>query len=154
MKQVLKHISFGFAIAALSVTCAHANMPKIKELKAGEYNYVMDMENPGMPIKVPQQKFKQCLLQKDIDEGKGLQAQKNAGVDCKYSDVKTTGNNYKFKAACTMQGGMKMNADYDVTATGNDMKIITNTVMEGANIPPAMAKSKTTLTMTRVGDCK
>jgi hypothetical protein len=142
-------------VFALTLTDANANgMPKIKEIKPGEYSYVMDMENPGLPMKMPQQTFKQCITQKDLDEGKGMQAQKQAGIDCTYSDVKNSGNNYKFKAACKMQGGMKMNADYDVIAGSTETKVVTNTVMEGANIPPAMAKSKTTMVMKRVGDCK
>jgi hypothetical protein len=140
-------------VTAFFAANAIAQVPEIKEMTPGKYSYTIEVESPGMPMKMAPQKMDQCVTKEDIKGGKGLQAQKQAGVDCTYSNVKSSSPKYSFSAQCKMQGGMQMDADYDVTAAPGNITIVTKTKMKGGNIPPAMANSKTTMNMKRIGDC-
>jgi hypothetical protein len=140
-----------FAFAAAS---AFADTPPvIKEMKPGKYKYVVETNNPGMPIKMPATTISQCITAKDLQEGKGLQAQKDAGVKCEFSDVKSGAGQYSFKSVCEMQGGIKMQNEYDVKASDKAIILNMKSTMKGANIPPAMANTTTKMTATREGDC-
>ena len=84
------------AAGAASVT--FAQLPKF-DTAPGKWSYNTRTEIPGMGS-IPMS-FEQCVTQKDIDEGRNLNSQKEAGMDCKYQDVKVTGNRYQFTAVCT-----------------------------------------------------
>ena len=132
---------------------AQAQVPRIAEMKPGRYSYNIVTEMPGLPIKPPPVNFEQCVTAKDVDEGKALQAQRDAGMTCKYSDMKSRAGSYSYKASCNTKDGMNMDMTADITASG-DTSLMNNVVkMSGKNIPPNMGTSKSKMTMRRLGDC-
>ncbi len=140
---------------ALSVTgLAHAQKgPNIKEMKPGKYSYAMEINNPALPFKMPTQNFTQCVAAKDLDEGRAFQSQKDAGVDCTYSNVKASPGSFSFTAVCKMKGDMGMEADYDGKIAGDTVTMNVKQKMTGGQIPDAMRNSTMKMVMTRLGDC-
>ncbi len=139
--------------ALLSMTVmssvAQAQLPKL-DTAPGKWSYSTRTEIPGMGS-IPMS-FEQCVTQKDIDEGRNLSAQKDAGIDCKYSDMKKTGNRYQFTATCTgknMPEPMIMTYDMTATADAMDSKMI----MTGGNTKAMGGKMNMSMTAKRLGGC-
>jgi hypothetical protein len=128
-------------------------MPSIKEMQPGKYNYTIEMSNPGMPVKMPPMNFQHCVTAKDMIDGRAFQAQRDAGVDCTYSDIKQTAGRVQFKAVCSIKGGMTMKADYDMQHSGDTITGNIKQEMTGGSMPPEMRKSTTKMLMKRIGDC-
>lgn len=143
----MKFIAF---IAAFTISlCAHAQVPKF-DTQPGKWSYTTRTEIPGVGS-IPMS-FEQCVTQKDIDEGKNLNAQKDAGVDCKYSDVKKTGNRYQFVATCKMKDTPEpMVMSYDMTATSTQMDA--KMVMTGGNTKAMGGKMNMSMSSKRLGGC-
>jgi hypothetical protein len=90
----------------------------------------MQMEMPGMPMKMPPMKTARCVTQQEIDSpNRGLPSgpQKNPN-DCKITDYKQSGNSVSWNVACSGQqpmtgsGELKFNGD----AYDGIMKMIMN----------------------------
>lgn len=142
------------ACLLLFTAVAHAQVPRITEMKPGKYSYHIVTEMPGLPIKPPPVNFEQCVTAKDVNEGKALQAQRDAGMTCKYSDVKSGGGKYSFKAICNHKDGMTMEMTSDMTVSGDTFVMNNTNKMSGKGIPKEMGLSKSRMTMKRLGDCK
>ncbi len=139
---------FCFAAAALAAS-ASAQLPKF-DTQPGKWSYATRSEIPGIGS-IPMS-FDQCVTQKDIDEGKNLSAQKDAGVDCKYSDVKVTGNRYQFVATCKMKDVAEPSVmTYDMTATAT--QIDSKMVMTGGTTKAMGGKMLMTMNAKRLGGC-
>jgi hypothetical protein len=136
------------AAATLSVT-ATAQLPKLNT-QPGKWAYTTRTEIPGIGS-IPMS-FEQCVTQKDIDEGKNLSAQKDAGMDCKYTDVKVTGNRYQFVATCKMKDVPEPSVmTYDMTATATQMD--SKMTMTGGTTKAMGGKMNMTMTAKRLGGC-
>jgi hypothetical protein len=130
-------------------TALHAQLPKL-DTTPGKWSYSTRTEIPGMGS-IPMS-FDQCVSQKDIDEGRNLSAQKDAGIDCKYSDLKQTGSRYQFKATCTgkdLPEPMVMTYDMTATATSMDSKM----TITGGNTKAMGGKMNMSMTAKRLGAC-
>lgn len=127
--------------------------PNIPEMKPGKYDYSMEMNNPAIPFKMPAMKFSHCVASKDLEEGRAFQTQRDAGVECNYSNMKSTPGAFQFNAMCKMKGGMTMDAVYDGKIVGGTITINVKQKMVGGDMPDAMRNSTTKMVMTRVGDC-
>lgn len=139
-------------IATLSLA---QSPPKVKEMRPGMFSYTVETEMKGIPFKVPPTTFTHCVTAKDLDEGRALQGQKDAGMECKYTDIKTTGGRYQFTATCTMKDGMKMRTENDMTVVAPDhFTMSVKSEISGGNMPPGMGNSSSKMTMKRTGDCK
>ena len=128
---------------------AAAQMPKL-DSAPGKWSYSTRTEIPGMGS-IPMS-FEQCVTQKDIDEGKNLSGQKSAGMDCKYSNLKQTGNRYQFTATCSskdMAEPMIMTYDMTATSTQFDSKM----TMTGGNTKDMGGKMNMTMSAKRTGGC-
>lgn len=128
---------------------SHAQLPKF-DTSPGKWSYNTRTEIPGMGS-IPMS-FEQCVTQKDIDEGRNLSSQKDAGVDCKYSNLKQTGNRYQFTATCTskdMAEPMVMTYDMTATSTAMDSKM----TMTGGNTKAMGGKMNMSMTAKRMGGC-
>lgn len=138
---------FGGLLMITSV--AHAQLPKF-DTSPGKWSYNTRTEIPGMgsiPVS-----FEQCVTQKDIDEGRNLSSQKEAGIDCKYSDLKQTGNRFQFKATCTgkdMPEPMLMTYDMTASSTAMDSKM----TMTGGNTKAMGGKMNMTMNAKRLSGC-
>ena len=128
---------------------AAAQMPKF-DTTPGKWNYSTRTEIPGMGS-IPMS-FDQCVTQKDINEGRNLSAQKDAGMDCKYSDLKQSGNRYQFTATCTskdMPEPMVMTYDMTASPTQFDSKM----TMTGGNTKAMGGKMNMSMSARRTGGC-
>ena len=147
----MKRIALSLCFAALfTITgVAEAQLPKF-DTSPGKWAYNTRTEIPGMgsiPVS-----FEQCVTQKDIDEGRNLSAQKDAGIDCKYSDLKQTGNRYQFKASCTgkdLPEPMVMTYDMTASNTAIDSKM----TMTGGNTKAMGGKMNMSMSAKRLGGC-
>jgi hypothetical protein len=139
------------ACCAAAALTAQADAPNFKgKMKAGEYEYTMTMEMgamPGMPanmqgMKMPGTTFKQCVTQKQIDDGnQAAMGQRSPGgkdmpKDCEMKDMKMVGDTVSYKMVCT--GEMKMDADVTMTFTANGFKSQTKMKGERAGQPMNM----------------
>jgi hypothetical protein len=137
------------ALIALLVASAHAQLPKF-DTQPGKWSYNTRTEIPGVgniPVN-----FDQCITQKDIDEGKNLSSQKDAGIDCKYGNVKVAGNRYQFVATCTgtnLKEPMVMSYDMTATPTQIDSKM----TMTGGAANAAGGKMNVSMNAKRIGGC-
>ena len=117
------------------------------KMKAGLYEYKMDMEIPGMPAGMGKQSMtmQHCVTDKDI-EGGDWQKNKQQS-NCDFKDVKVSGNTATYKMVCKGEG--QMTADTKMTFRDNgfvsDMKMtmnhggqamVTNQHMEGKLLGP------------------
>ena len=131
------------------VSVASAQMPKF-DTSPGKWSYSTRTEIPGMGS-IPMS-FDQCVTQKDIDEGKNLSAQKEAGMDCKYSNVKQTGNRYQFTATCTGKSMPEpMVMTYDMTASPTQFE--SKMTMTGGNTKAMGGKMNMSMSAKRIGGC-
>jgi hypothetical protein len=131
------------------VSSAIAQMPKL-DTTPGKWSYSTRTEIPGMGS-IPMS-FEQCVTQKDIDEGRNLAAQKDAGMSCKYSDLKQTGNRYQFTATCTSKDlpePMVMTYDMTASPTQFDSKM----TMTGGNTKAMGGKMNMSMSAKRTGGC-
>jgi hypothetical protein len=150
-------LSTRLIVCALSTLASGALLankpPQIKEMKPGQYSYTIETEMKGVPFKIPPTTFQHCVTKADIEEGKAMKSQKDAGMECKYEDVKSSGGRYQFTANCSMKDGMKMRTVYDMTAAGDTVVANIKSQMSGPNIPPNMGENSSKMTMKRTGDC-
>jgi hypothetical protein len=139
-----------FAVAAVAFAgSALAQLPKF-DTQPGKWNYTTRSEIPGIGS-IPMS-FEQCVTQKDIDEGRNLSAQKDAGMDCKYSDVKVSGNRYQFVATCKMKDVPDpMVMSYDMTATASQMDA--KMTMTGGTTKAMGGKMTMTMSAKRLSGC-
>ncbi|HEX7706009.1 MAG TPA: DUF3617 family protein [Thermoanaerobaculia bacterium] len=85
------------AVAALAVVLpmTAAEHPQ----KPGKWQVKMEMEMPGMPVKVPPMTIDICLTEEDLkDPEKSLP--KDPKSDCKVNDYKIDGNTVSWKMEC------------------------------------------------------
>ena len=147
----MKHIALSRCfVALLTITsAAHAQLPKF-DTSPGKWTYNTRTEIPGMGS-IPTS-FEQCVTQKDIDEGRNLSAQKDVGLDCKYSDLKQTGTRYQFKAICTGKDMPEpMLTTYDMTASST--AIDSKMTMTGGNAKATGGKMSMSMNAKRLSGC-
>lgn len=145
----MKRIALCLAACLTISSVAQAQLPKF-DTSPGKWAYNTRTEIPGMGS-IPMS-FEQCVTQKDIDEGRNLSAQKDAGLDCKYSSPKITGNRYLFTATCTSKDMPEpMMMTYDMTATPT--QIDTKMVMTGGHTKAMGGKMNMSMSAKRLGGC-
>ena len=145
MKRITALLIASFSL----VNVASAQMPKL-DTAPGKWSYSTRTEIPGIGS-IPMN-FEQCVTQKDIDEGRNLAAQKDAGMDCKYSNLKQTGNRYQFTATCVskdMPEPMVMTYDMTASPTQFDSKM----TMTGGNSKAMGGKMNMSMSAKRTGGC-
>ena len=148
MKPIALCLATLLALSSVA-SIADAQVPKF-DTAPGKWSYSTRTEIPGMGS-IPMN-FEQCVTQKDIDEGRNLSAQKDAGIDCKYSDLKKTGSRYQFTATCTgknLPEPMVMSYDMTATATALDSKM----TMTGGNTKAMGGKMNMSMSAKRLGGC-
>lgn len=113
------------------------------EARPGEYAYSVRVKMMGTTM--PAIDFKQCVTQKDIDEGKAyVNTEKQA--DCSDTKVQWSGNDFTVASTCknpdrTLQGAG--------TASAESFELKMDVTM-GGGMP---MKQKQTVSATRIGDC-
>lgn len=130
------------ALAAILVST-----PGFAQMQPGRWEMSSQMKMQGMQM--PGQKWSHCLSAQDITAGK--QHQMDDGQSkCQMSDMKSSGNNYSYKFACTSPEG-KMSGQ----ANGSSSATSFNTEIKMRMTPDeGMGEITQTMTGRRTGDCK
>ena len=128
------------AVAALAFVTSALAQP---QAKPGEYAYSVKVKMMGMTM--PAIDFKQCVTQKDIDDGKAyVNAEKQA--DCSDTKVQWSGNDFTVASSCK-------NPDRTMSGNGTATDESFESVMEvkiGGGMPITQKQS---IGAKRIGDC-
>ena len=140
----MKLIPVAAVVVSFAAVCSHAAAQS--PMRPGNWETTMEMDMPGMPMKMPPMKNTRCVTQQEIDSpNRGLPSgpQKNPN-DCKISDYKQSGNTVSWNVACSGQQPM--------TGTG-ELKF-NNDTYDGV-IKMMMNQQQMTMKMAgkRLGDC-
>ena len=88
------------------VALAGAAIAAQSPIRPGQWEVVMQMDMPNMPVKMPEMKTTQCVTPEQAKDPasalpSGPQAGRGGKSDCKVSDYNVTGNTVTWKMACT-----------------------------------------------------
>ena len=88
------------------VALAGAAITAQSPIRPGQWEVVMQMDMPNMPVKMPEMKTTQCVTPEQAKDPasalpSGPQAGRGGKSDCKVSDYNVTGNTVTWKMACT-----------------------------------------------------
>jgi hypothetical protein len=110
-------------------------------LRPGKYELIMEIDLPQMPMKMPPQKYEQCILSNDLTD---LSAKLGSltNNDCKISDLKNTGNTVTLTQTCKT-GTFKSKVTYS-----GDSYVGVSTGQDTQGRPVSMKS-----TAKRIGDC-
>jgi hypothetical protein len=67
-------------------------------LRPGQYDYMVNMEMPGMPFAMPAMTMQHCLTQADLDTGRQYQGQPNQ--DCEVKNLKQSPGKASMDLVC------------------------------------------------------
>lgn len=111
--------------AALLVPCVLFAGP----IKAGKWEVTMEMEMPGMPMKMPPTTFTHCITKEQAEKPEAPQGGPHGHKgesDCKVVDYKLEGNTASYKMNCEKQ---KMTGDVTMTFKGDSYEVVTHMKM-------------------------
>lgn len=133
-------------LASFAVIATAAAGPRIE---AGEWEFKMKMDMPGMPANLPAMSYKSCMEQ---DNPVPPQAQQQKGkADCAVKQKKMTGDTAEWAVRCT-DGGMVSETTGKGRYRGNTMEAKQTTTMTKDGAAPQTMTH--TMTGRRVGPCK
>lgn len=140
----MKLIPVAAVVLAFAAVCSSAAAQS--PMRPGNWETTMEMDMPGMPMKMPPMKNTRCVTQQEIDSpNRGLPSgpQKNPN-DCKITDYKQSGNTVSWNVACSGQQPM----------TGSGELKFNNDAYDGV-IKMMMNQQQMTMKMAgkRLGDC-
>lgn len=109
----LRFLALCICVLAVASTgfAADAKSP----VKAGKWEFSMQMEIPGLPMKMPPIKVVHCVTEEDA---KSAIPQDQKNKDCKLGDYKVDGNTVTWTIDCPKQ---KMTGNGEITYTDNAM---------------------------------
>ena len=109
-----KKVLLGLVLLLSLVTVAQAGSgPDVHE---GRYQITMDMEIPGMPMKMPPTTFTQCIKKQNLVPEDAQQSQ-----ECKQKDVTIKGNTVSWTVECDTPNG-KMVGKGSITYNNDKMQ--------------------------------
>ena len=110
--------------------------------RAGKWQVTMEMDMPGMPMKMPAQTFTTCVTKEQAE--KPQPPKQNQKSDCEVYDYKIDGNVVSWKVKCPKEN-----------MTGDGTMKFTAETYEGL-VHAKMGEQTVTTKMTgkRIGDCE
>jgi hypothetical protein len=105
-----------FLVASVSqVAFAQTQLP----LREGNWELTVQVEMPGMPMKMPDVKDTRCLTRDMLKDPAAAvpSASPGSNNDCKVSDYQTTGNKATWKMVCTVP--MPISGSGEITYAGD-----------------------------------
>lgn len=96
----LRSLVLSLTLCALALPLSAAHLAK-----AGKWQGTMQMEMPGMPMKMPPQTFVHCVTKEEAENAENLipkSGDKRGG--CVYTDVKVDGSTMTWKMKCEKSG--------------------------------------------------
>lgn len=120
-----------FLLVILFVFTATSSSVADSEIHEGQWEITVEVEIPGMPMKMPPQTITQCIKDDDyIPQGK------EPGQECENKHIQKDGNTYSWTTECTTPQGKitgkgKVSYQNDkmsgsMTVEGPDMKMISH----------------------------
>ena len=100
-------------ILALGLPLFAADTPQVKP---GKWEWTMQMEIPGMPMKMPPIKANHCIKAEDMKSAVPLDPKQQK--DCKISDPEISGNTIRWSMDCPKQ---KMTGTGEITYAEDSM---------------------------------
>ena len=134
----MKKLTLFFAGVALLLPIVANAGPQ----RPGKWQLTMEMEMPGMPMKMPPQTFTNCVTKEMADKPEPPKGKKDN--DCQVYDYKIDGNVVSWKVKCEKQNVM---GDGKMTFTGDTYEGVTHMKMGEHEVT-------TKLTGKRLGDCE
>ena len=89
-----RRITLLIAAAALLIPLVAGAAP----MKAGKWQLTMEMDMPGMPMKMPPMSFSKCVTKEEAENPQPPKSKQSA--DCKVSDYKLDGNTLTWNVTC------------------------------------------------------
>jgi hypothetical protein len=132
------------AFLGVSTTQAQTQNP----MRPGRWETTVQMEMPGMPMKMPAQKVTQCVTKEQLEKpGGGLPSGAKPGEKnpCTVSDHKVEGNRITWKMTCT--------GDQPMTGTG-DIVVDGDTYTGTMKMTSDQGQMTMHYTAKRLGDCE
>jgi hypothetical protein len=102
-------------LCALAIAAAAGAQGVKSPQKPGKWQIRMEMEMPGMPMKMPPVTTEVCLTEADLEDPQKA-VPKDAKSDCKVSDYKVVGNTVTWAMECPSQ---KMKGTGEATYAGD-----------------------------------
>jgi hypothetical protein len=96
----LRHLALVAVVCTFSLPIFAAHLAK-----AGRWQSTIQMEMPGMPMKIPAQTVNTCITKEQAENAESLipkSGDKRGG--CTYTDVKVDGSTVSWKMACEKSG--------------------------------------------------
>jgi hypothetical protein len=123
-------------------------MPLIAEdpspIRAGKWEMTMEMEMPGMPVKMPPVKVVQCVTpEQAANPEKGVPT--GGKSTCQIKDMKVSGNTISYTVICPEE---KVTAEAEMTYTGDSFSGFMKMKVEGQD-----QEITTKYSGKRIGDC-
>ncbi len=119
----------GMIVLLALISFAHAGSGP--DLNEGMWEITVDLEIPGMPMKMPPSTYTQC-----IKKDQAIPSDKRPDQQCVTRDVTTQGNTVTWTVMCTNPGGQmtgkgmvtyhKDKMDGSMTMEGQGMKMVSN----------------------------
>jgi hypothetical protein len=135
-----KHVLYALAgLLTLAVPAMAAEHPQ----KAGKWQTKVEMEMPGMPMKMPPMTFDVCVTEEDLEDPQKSVPQ-DPKSDCKVGDYKIDGNSASWTIDCPKQ---KMKGSGHAEYSGDSYKAVMDMTM-------GEQAMKMTYTGKWLGECK
>ncbi len=131
-------------LALFAVVCALA-LPTFaaSPAKPGKWQVTMEMDIPGMPMKMPPISFTHCLTKEQAENPENAVPKSQKDKDCKVSDLKVDGNTVSYKMECPKS---QVSGTGTVTYTDDSYKGVMEMKM-------GEQEMKTKYSGKRLGDC-
>jgi Protein of unknown function (DUF3617) len=118
-------------------------------IRPGQWEVVMQMDMPNMPVKMPEMKTMQCVTPEQVKDPasalpSGPQAGRGGKSDCKVSDYKVSGQTVTWKMACT--------TPQPITSTG-EMTFTDDSYVGTMKMNTAQGDMAMKVSGKRLGDC-
>src|SRR5262249_31422284 len=81
-----------------------------------KWQMTMEMEMPGMPVKMPPMTFTHCVTKEQAEDPQAAIPKSSRDSGCKYTDVKVDGSTVSWKVECEKS---KMTGSGEVTYTAD-----------------------------------
>ncbi|HEY0140795.1 MAG TPA: DUF3617 domain-containing protein [Thermoanaerobaculia bacterium] len=131
------------ALYAMGLLIAGSAFAADSPQKPGRWQIKMQMEIPGMPMKMPPVNTEVCLTEEDIKNPQKA-VPNDPKSDCKVGDYKVDGNKVTWTVDCPKQ---KMKGDGEITYTGDAYSGGMNMNIEGQAMSVKYSGK-------HLGDCK